>query len=149
MSDIRPSILTNLKQRFEQAGISKYNSFVANLAGDGAKFPVSKQDFDVLVLDAPCSGSGTWSRTPEALYFFEEQMIDNYSSLQKKILRNVVPALKKRGRLIYITCSVFRKENESVIEFIRNDLALETLETAFIKGYDQKADSMFVGSFRA
>ena len=149
VSDVRTSILANLKKRFEQAGIRKYNSFVADLAGDGVIFPVSKLGFDLLVLDAPCSGSGTWSRTPEALCFFEEHMIDEYSSLQEKMLSNTVPMLKKGGSLFYITCSVFRKENEDIASFIRNSLGLEGLATDLQKGYAQKADSMFISSFRA
>ena len=149
VSDVRTSILANLKTRFEQAGIRKYNSFVADLAGDGAIFPVSKLGFDVLVLDAPCSGSGTWSRTPEELCFFEEHMIDEYCTLQKKMLSNTVPTLKKGGSLFYITCSVFKKENEDIASFIRNSLGLEELATDLQKGYAQKADSMFISSFRA
>jgi 16S rRNA (cytosine967-C5)-methyltransferase len=64
VSDIRTSIITNLKKRFEEAGIKKYEAFVADLSKP--IHPSKKYNF--IICDAPCSGSGTWARTPEELY---------------------------------------------------------------------------------
>jgi 16S rRNA (cytosine967-C5)-methyltransferase len=63
VSDVRPSIIRNLKERFAQAGISNYKSFIADLAAGELK--TQKQKFNLIVCDAPCSGSGTWGRTPD------------------------------------------------------------------------------------
>jgi 16S rRNA (cytosine967-C5)-methyltransferase len=146
VSDIRPSIIRNLKERFVQADISNYDSFVADLANGELK--TQKQKFNLIVCDAPCSGSGTWGRTPEQLYFFSKEKIGAYAALQKKILENVMPHVEKEGYLLYITCSVFRKENEEAVAFIQGNSKLVLVKMELLKGYDKKADSMFAALFQ-
>jgi 16S rRNA (cytosine967-C5)-methyltransferase len=108
----------------------------------------SKYNYDLIIADVPCSGSGTWGRTPEWLRFFDTTAIDTYSELQKKIVTHAIPHLVERGYFLYITCSVFRKENEEVVEFIQANTALELVKTAVLKGYHRKADTMFAALFR-
>jgi len=141
VSDVRESILANLRKRFERAGIKKYKSFIADLTHNSQ---LTTHDHNLIIADVPCTGSGTWSRTPEQLYFFEENEIERYSSLQKKIVSNVIPALQTGGIFVYITCSVFRKENEEVAAFIQENFHLKLKQMEVLKGYDKKADSMFV-----
>nr|WP_308199509.1 hypothetical protein [Chitinophaga sedimenti] len=86
---------------------------------------------------------GHLGRTPENLYYFEEKKIEYYQSLQKRIAANVVKCLKPGGALIYITCSVFRKENEEVVAYLENELGLQMQQGGVIKGYDRAADTMF------
>ncbi len=142
VSDIRPSILKNLKERFEHAGIKKYQSFTADLST--SKFEIRHSTFDILLCDAPCSGSGTWGRTPEQLYFFKEEEMHVYAALQKKIVQNILPAIKPGGFLLYITCSVFKVENEAMVDTLLNDQSLQLVKQEVLKGYAMKADSMFV-----
>jgi 16S rRNA (cytosine967-C5)-methyltransferase len=144
VSDVRESILINLQKRFRRAGIKNYESFVADVSSSG--FSIQKK-FDLVVCDAPCSGSGTWSRTPEQLHFFKKGTIDYYSSLQKRIVLNASKAAKKNGRFLYITCSVFEKENEAVVNFIQNNSSLQLKGMEYLKGYDKKADTLFVALF--
>lgn len=146
VSDIRPSIIHNLQKRFKEAGIKNYHSFVADLTN--SKSPIPNLKFDLIICDAPCSGSGTWSRTPEQLYFFKEEKIDDYVQLQKKIVSNTIPHLSANGFFIYITCSVFEKENEEVSGFIQNNFQLKLLTKKIFIGYDKKADTMFGALFR-
>lgn len=141
VSDIRESILINLKKRFKEAGISRYHSFVCDLSKERSKN--QNASYQLIIADVPCSGSGTWARTPEQLSFFREEEIDRYSSLQKKIISNIIPSMEKNGHLLYITCSVFRKENEENVQFIKKQFHLELVKMELLKGYDQKADSMF------
>ena len=145
VSDVRETILANLKKRFERAGIRKYKSFVADI--QDKNFKPQTTNFKLIIADVPCSGSGTWSRTPEQLYFFNENEIEKYSSLQKKIVSNVIPQLQSGGSFIYITCSVFKKENEEVVDFIEQNFHLQLKQVEVLKGYDMKADSMFVAVF--
>jgi len=145
VSDIRESILSNLKKRFSLAGIKKYNSFIADLSAE--KYSTSNQQYSMIICDAPCTGSGTWSRTPEQLYFFEKGMIDVYTDRQRKIISNVIPQLKKDGLFIYITCSVFKKENEEMVNYIKEKFHLQSLQMELLKGYDKKADTMFTALF--
>jgi 16S rRNA (cytosine967-C5)-methyltransferase len=114
----------------------------------GSKFDFQYSNFDLIICDAPCTGSGTWSRTPEQLYYFREKKIDEYSSLQKKIVSNVIPHLANGGYLCYITCSVFKKENEIVVDFIQEKFNLEIIRIEVLKGYDKKADTMFAALLR-
>ena len=102
-----------------------------------------QKKFDLVICDAPCSGSGTWNRTPEQLFFFKKEKIDQYARLQKQIVSNASKALKKNGYFLYITCSVFEKENEAVVDFIENNLPLQLKSMEYLKGYDKKADTMF------
>jgi 16S rRNA (cytosine967-C5)-methyltransferase len=141
VSDIRPSIITNLKRRFEEAAIKNYTAVIADLTNLKSEIP--RQKFDLIICDAPCTGSGTWSRTPEQLYFFDKEKIAYYSNLQKKIVTNTIPHLAKDGFFLYITCSVFKKENEEVVEFIQNNSKLQLVKQEVLTGYDKKADTMF------
>jgi 16S rRNA (cytosine967-C5)-methyltransferase len=142
VSDVRESILANLEKRFREAGLRKFKSFVADLTSD-AELPVSPGEFDLIIADVPCSGSGTWSRTPEQLYYFDEKKIDAYSALQKKIISVLIPYLKAGGHLLYITCSVFKKENEDIVSFIKEQSGLNPVKTELLKGYGEKADTLF------
>ncbi len=158
VSDVRLTILLNLHQRFTKAGIKDYNYFLGDLNIDGFQFPdiIAKgtekspavNNYQMIICDAPCTGSGTWSRTPENLFYFKPAIIDGYAQRQKQIVSNVIPYLQKDGLLFYITCSVFKKENEEVAEFIKEKLHLQLLQMELLKGYDKKADSMFVAVFK-
>lgn len=93
VSDIRATILHNLRQRFAEAGIAQFQSFLADLS---QPLPV-KQQYDAIICDVPCSGSGTWGRTPEQLSFFNTQEISRYAQLQATIAGNAIPHLKQGG----------------------------------------------------
>jgi len=142
-TDIRSSILHNLEKRFEKAGIKNYRSQVHDVAQYSLK-----EKFDVVICDAPCSGSGTWSRTPEQLYFFKEERIDHYSNLQKKIALNATKSVSQGGYFIYITCSVFKEENEEIVQQIGEKTGMQLVSANYLKGYDKKADTLFTALFR-
>jgi 16S rRNA (cytosine967-C5)-methyltransferase len=146
VSDVRQSILFNLEKRFATAGIKNYHSFVGDLSS--SIFNIRNSLFDIIITDVPCSGSGTWSRTPEQLYYFDPQQIDKYSALQKKIVGNAIPYLKPGGFLLYCTCSVFKKENEEVVEFIQQQHSLQLKQSALMTGYTMKADTLFGAVFQ-
>jgi len=145
VSDIRESILVNLKKRFREAGIRHFTAFAADLSTPVPVIP--NAPFDIILADVPCSGSGTWSRTPEQLSCFDTGKIEQYGSLQKKIVSHVIPHLKKGGLFIYITCSVFKKENEDGVSYITSGTGLRLEEMTLLKGYEKKADSMFMAVF--
>ena len=144
VSDIRQSIIHNLKERLKQADIEQYQSFVADVSSPQFS---PKQQYDLVICDAPCSGSGTWSRTPEQLCFFTEDKLDDYVQLQKKITANAIKAVKPNGSFLYITCSVFRQENDEMISYMQSISNFVLLKAEVITGYDKKADTMFAALF--
>lgn len=143
VSDVRENSLNNLQERFQLAGLKKYHLKAMDLLQNNDQI-LHHYQFDGVLLDAPCSGSGTWGRTPEMLYFFEKYKIENYVKLQKGIAANVIKYLKPGKPLIYMTCSVFKAENEDVVDYLTKTYDLELERMELIKGYDKKADSMFV-----
>jgi 16S rRNA (cytosine967-C5)-methyltransferase len=143
VSDVRENSLNNLQERFQLAGLKKYHLKAMDLLQNNDQI-LHHYEFDGILLDAPCSGSGTWGRTPEMLYFFEQYKIDNYVKLQKGIAANVIKYLKKGKPLIYMTCSVFKAENEDVVDYLTTNFDLKLDRMELIKGYKEKADSMFV-----
>jgi len=145
VSDNRKNILENLKLRFNKAGITNYKVVLADLQqpATGIQLP-----FDLIIADVPCTGSGTWSRNPEQLTLFHKKDVDKYAALQKKIIANTLPHLKTGGHLLYITCSVFKKENEENIAFIQENLQMDLLKMEYLKGYEIQADTLFAALFR-
>ena len=123
-----------------------YSSFVADLSSPHVIEDFSNkktQEFDLVICDVPCSGSGTWGRTPEQLYYFHEEKIEYYNELQKSIVQNVLPMLKKGGYLLYITCSIFKKENEDVVNFLIDEFGLSLQKKQLLIGYEERADTLF------
>jgi 16S rRNA (cytosine967-C5)-methyltransferase len=70
--------------------------------------------FDRILLDAPCSGTGTLARNPEIKWRLREEDLIEFQTLQRKMLKNALACLKLGGRLVYATCSLEREENEDV-----------------------------------
>lgn len=143
VSDIRESILANLDERFQQAGLIKYQKKILDLT-QNVDPELHNYEFDGIILDAPCSGSGTWGRTPEMISQFEPQKISFFQKLQQNIGSNVVKYLKPGKPLIYITCSAFKAENEANVDFLVKEVGLKLEQQAILKGYENKADTMFV-----
>ncbi|CAN5274682.1 16S rRNA (cytosine(967)-C(5))-methyltransferase RsmB [soil metagenome] len=79
-----------------------------------SSLPFENESFDVVLVDAPCSGTGTIRRNPEIRYFLEENDFAELSAKQLEILNNASKVLKSGGRLIYSTCSLEKEENEAV-----------------------------------
>ncbi len=146
VTDVRSSIIQNLHKRFASAGIKNYKSFVADITSK-KKLPIT-DTFQLIIADVPCSGSGTWSRTPEQLSFFKETEIDKYAQLQKNIIQNVVPYLQEKGIFLFITCSVFKKENEDNVDFILKTFRLTLLKMEYLEGYEIQSDTLFAAVFR-
>jgi 16S rRNA (cytosine967-C5)-methyltransferase len=138
VSDVRPSILENLKKRFAAAGIEYHQLFKADLERSTPNIP----PVDLLLADVPCSGSGTWGRTPEWLQFFSESQLNQYSQLQRNILNHALPMVKQGGQLLYMTCSVYAAENEEQVAFIEQR-GFRLRASALFEGWQNQADSLF------
>jgi 16S rRNA (cytosine967-C5)-methyltransferase len=139
VTDIRESILHNCEKRLAEAGIRPSSVQVVDLV---YPFEIKKQ-FDFIFADVPCSGSGTWGRTPEQLKYFKQEQLANYTELQGKIIENLIPALKLHGHLLFATCSVYQNENENNVAKLLATGKFKVVKQQYFKGYDKQADTLF------
>jgi 16S rRNA (cytosine967-C5)-methyltransferase len=102
--------LKKLKRRTARAKVFNYRA--ARWDG-GAKLP-TKTKFDGVLVDAPCSGVGTWQRNPHARWTTTLQDVNELAELQKKLLAHVAPNVKPGGKLIYSVCTLTRSETAEV-----------------------------------
>lgn len=143
-TDVRPAILHNLQERFKLYHHPLSEAMTVDAADAGALAgSLGNRRFNGIICDVPCTGSGTWSRTPESCYFFDPASVSIYAAKQKAILRNASKYLAEGGRLIYITCSVFREENEEVIEDVTPGQQLRIASASLINGSYMGADALF------
>lgn len=88
--------------------------------------PFADKSFDIVLIDAPCSGTGTIRHNPEIRYFLQEKDFKELSIKQLCILENASKLVKRGGKLIYSTCSLEPEENEKVIEiFLKSNTEFE------------------------
>lgn len=104
--------MDGLKARAERLGIKNIKIIREIVAGD---------KFDRFIVDAPCSGSGTWRRSPDAKYRLTANQLKTIEKAQAEILDIAAKHVADNGRIIYMTCSVLPEENERQIEkFLQN-----------------------------
>lgn len=138
-SDRRYSVLENLNSRFRLLDLIQPKTELADL-NEPLHVPLQA---DVLVLDVPCTGSGTWGRTPENLKMFAPDSLSFMVSLQKTIVSNAIKNLKQNGKLYYMTCSVFSAENEqNVNHFIVNN-GLKLIDSGYLNFGFSQTDTLF------
>jgi 16S rRNA (cytosine967-C5)-methyltransferase len=91
--------------------------------------------FDAILLDAPCSGSGTLRRHPDIKFLRQESDLAAYVRLQQSMLENLISLLSAGGTLVYCTCSLFPEENDAVIEtFLEKHPEVQLAELALPTG---------------
>lgn len=83
--------------------------------------------FDVIVVDAPCSGSGLFRRDPQAMEEWSPQHVELCSQRQRRILADAWPSLKEGGLLVYSTCSYSSQEDEDIVAWMKKDFAVDYL----------------------
>lgn len=120
--DIDARRLEALKLRARRAGV--HNVRIRQIPGAGSEAVQALADLvgraDRVLVDAPCSGTGTFRRKPDARYRLTEQRLADHVAQQRALLEQFAPLVKPGGRLVYGTCSVLREENEEVVDaFLR------------------------------
>jgi 16S rRNA (cytosine967-C5)-methyltransferase len=142
-TDTRRRILENYSERLLKTGFKNFTTQVLDFSSLSKE--KIQQKFDGIIADVPCSGSGTWARSPEWLLRDISNKIDEYFvPLQRKIIESVLPSLKSGSPLIYITCSVFKKENEENIQFFLDHFGLKLEKSTYLDGSGEQADTLFV-----
>jgi 16S rRNA (cytosine967-C5)-methyltransferase len=144
VTDIRESILINLQLRFKRNYIKHYKSSVVDWSNSTSDSLQSELGlFDAIIADVPCSGSGTWARTPEQKLSFTKEKLQHFSELQFAITSNLLAVLKKGGALYYSTCSVYKNENVDVVNRLVENNSLDLVEQKVISGIGSYADTMY------
>jgi 16S rRNA (cytosine967-C5)-methyltransferase len=104
--------LQKLKRRTGRAKVFNYRS----VFWDGGKKLPTKTKFDGVLVDAPCSGIGTWQRNPQARWTTSENDVRELAAIQKNLLTHVAPSVKPGGKLIFSVCTLSRAETVEVLE---------------------------------
>ncbi|HEX8702062.1 MAG TPA: RsmB/NOP family class I SAM-dependent RNA methyltransferase [Myxococcaceae bacterium] len=116
--DVDEGRIDELRKRARRAGVHNVRTQVIppeGAAADEAIAPL-KGKADRVLVDAPCSGTGTYRRKPDARYRLSPADLETHVARQKALLERFSSMVKPGGRLIYGTCSVLREENEAVVE---------------------------------
>lgn len=120
--DLHGKRLAKSKPRLTRADV--HNVELRPLDDDKHKkwFRRQKKNFDIVLVDAPCSSSGTWRRNPDLRWNMYGPTHAAIQEVQQEILEKVKGAVKHGGRLVYATCSLFREENEDQVDtFLKNN----------------------------
>ncbi len=110
--DSDKSRLRRIFPRLQRAGVR--NCQVID-AGDTQRLAALDGRMDVVLVDAPCSGSGTWRRRPDAKWRLTPEALDRRLGEQQTVLAQAAPLVKPGGRLVYVTCSVVPRENDDQV----------------------------------
>jgi 16S rRNA (cytosine967-C5)-methyltransferase len=111
--DLEPQRLRNMEPRLTRAGAK-----IVEIVGDpygGAIVAAVREGADLVFVDAPCSGSGTWRRNPEAKWTLDPERLAAYRAAQTKLLDRAVDLVKPGGRIAYAVCSVLPIEGDEQV----------------------------------
>ncbi len=109
-SDRSERRLVNLRRRTARAKVFNYRA----VPWDGAAKPPTKTKFDGVLVDAPCSGVGTWQRNPHARWTTTLQDVQELGAIQQQLLLHAAASVKPGGKLIYAVCTLTRTETDAV-----------------------------------
>lgn len=105
--------------------------------------------FDHVVVDAPCSGTGTWRRQPDAPFKLTEKQMQHYIRQQKMILDKAVNFVKSKGKLHYMTCSLMESENQSQMRaFLRRHKDFHLIHHTQLTPAKHHTDGFFLATFK-
>jgi 16S rRNA (cytosine967-C5)-methyltransferase len=109
--------LDRSNDRLRKAGVfNVQQKIVLNTPEGEAYLTKLSEKVDTVLIDAPCSGTGTWRRNPDARFRLSEKELDELVKIQSSILNAGAKLVKKGGYLIYATCSVLQKENQEQVK---------------------------------
>jgi len=112
-TDKRESVLKELVKRGRQHGTGKVRRYALDLLNPPQ---LPNIVFDGILLDAPCTGTGTWNRNPDDAWRTERKDVSQQARRQLQMIETVLPVLKSGGSLVYAVCSITRTETEQVVE---------------------------------
>jgi 16S rRNA (cytosine967-C5)-methyltransferase len=150
--DINANRLEKGRVRYRKAGV--HNVELRSLEDEQHRKWLRRQKgtMDVVLIDAPCSSSGTWRRNPDLRWRHYGPSLDDIKISQAEILERVADKVKPGGRLVYATCSLFREENEDQVEkFLANhpDFKVLPIQQAMPEGTNIPCEGPYLRLFPA
>lgn len=127
LHDIRPFALMEARKRLRRAGIQ--NAQVVE--SDEDKLKPLKKRMDWILVDAPCTGTGTMRRNPDMKWRFTDETLGRLVGQQRSIFEKALSFLKPGGKIVYATCSILREENEEQVEHFLRTYSLERVGEPF------------------
>jgi 16S rRNA C967 or C1407 C5-methylase (RsmB/RsmF family) len=121
LHDVRPQVLLEAKKRLKRAGIQN----VQLLPPDSSNKPLLKWKIDWVLVDAPCTGTGTLRRNPDMKWKFDKEMLERIVQEQRQIFDAAMYYLKPGGHIVYATCSVLPQENQHQAAYFLERYPLE------------------------
>lgn len=121
---------------------------VVFVVADGLKPPFEDASFEWILVDAPCTGTGTLRRAPDLLMRLKASDIADYVKLQRDLLQNATRLLKPSGVLVYATCSIFPEENMEQVAWAQSSLDLTSLHTLQLLPSKDASDGFFVATLK-
>ena len=103
---------------------------------------------DTVLVDAPCSCSGTFRRRPDQKWDITEDFLKQLIVTQRDILIKAIPFVKIGGLLVYATCSILKEENQMQTEFLKNRKDLSFVSDYSISLKSMGADAMYLSIFK-
>ena len=136
---------TRLETIIATTNLHGLTSIKPMLLDAGETLPFARNSFDRVLLDAPCSGTGTLRRNPEIRWRLTPSDFSAFAANQKRFLANAAEVVKPGGRLVYSTCSVESDENEDVIPVL--DERFRLLDSVRTWPQREGADGFFIAVF--
>lgn len=113
--DVNEKRLAGLTPRMRRAGLSNVHP-IAIRGEDDQRVRRLNGKFDRVLIDAPCTGTGTFRRNPDLKWRLSPSELERINAIQKSVLEHASRLVKAGGRLVYATCSVLKRENQDVVE---------------------------------
>lgn len=113
--DVNEKRLAGLAPRMRRAGLSNVHPIAIRNEQDNRVKRLNGK-FDRVLIDAPCTGTGTFRRNPDLKWRLSPEELDRINDIQKSVLEHATRLVKKGGRVVYATCSILRRENQEVVE---------------------------------
>ena len=113
--DVNEKRLAGLTPRMRRAGLSNVHPIAIRSEKD-ERIRRLNGKFDRVLVDAPCTGTGTFRRNPDLKWRLSPSELDRINDIQKSVIEHAGRLVKKGGRMVYATCSVLKRENQDVVE---------------------------------
>ena len=138
-SDISEKSLEELKKRASRAKISIIETTLN----------IPNEKFDAVVIDAPCSGTGTYRRAPDNVHKLTSEQFDKIKATQKMLLEKAIDYVAPNGRICYMTCSLTKDENEEqIMEFLKEHPELSFVSQEHFTPATTDTDGFYIATIK-